>query len=514
MRRFRLTAYFVITALSVIVVAAAVVNKVVGDLAQENLIRTAEENTARDAVHMQAMMRRGHGGRDMPSMGNADGGVEMGSMRQPIPLSLEYLTGPDGLPGNYPMLVEGLSIVKLNLFDLNGTTVWSTDPNTIGITKRESPLFRDAVGGEFSSKLAEDHEVVHLDGVTRPVDVVETYLPLRETREGRIIGVMEVYRDIAGDVAIQVDDAEATVLRTTVATMGGLFLVLVGFVVVADIAIYRARRREVALVEGQLAERERSEEALEQQARELARSNAELEEFARVASHDLQEPLRMVTSFTQLLSKRYKGRLDEEGDKYISFAADGATRMSALISDLLTYSRVGSGTRGFGPTDCEAVLDSALDNLQIAIRESGVALTRGPLPEVVGDKTQLVQLFQNLIGNAIKYQDGRAPQVHVGADRVDDGWLFSVRDNGIGIDPDQYERIFSIFQRLHTSEEYPGTGVGLALCKKISERHGGRIWVESEPGTGSTFYVMISATGEESEGVAIPYEYTAAEAAH
>ena len=207
MQRFRLTAYFVLTALVVIALAAVVVNRLVGDLARGNLIRIAEENTARDAVHIQAMMRRGHSMRGMPT----PNGKAIQDIPQPRPLSLEYLTSPEGLSGSYQMLVEGLSIVKLNLFDLNGTTVWSTDSKTIGITKRESPLFRKAVTGKHSSKLVEDHEIVHLDGVTRRIDAVETYLPVLATREGEIIGVMEVYRDVAGDVALQVVDAKATV---------------------------------------------------------------------------------------------------------------------------------------------------------------------------------------------------------------------------------------------------------------------------------------------------------------
>ena len=181
MRRFRLTILFVITALIVIVLATVTVNRVIGDLAKENLIRTAEEYTVRDALHMQSMMRRGHSMQAMPSTGNG----AMGNMQVPRALSLEFLTGPEGLSKSLPSLVEGLSIVKLNLFDLNGTTLWSTDRQTIGITKRESPLYRKAVRGEYSSKLVEDHEVVHLDGVPRRIDMVETYLPLRETREGR-----------------------------------------------------------------------------------------------------------------------------------------------------------------------------------------------------------------------------------------------------------------------------------------------------------------------------------------
>ena len=235
-----------------------------------------------------------------------------------------------------------------------------------------------------------------------------------------------------------------------------------------------------------------AEQALKARTEELARSNRELEQFAYVASHDLQEPLRMVASYTQLLARRYKGRLDPDADEFIAFAVDGATRMQGLINDLLKFSRVGTRGKPFAVTRCERALDGALVNLDVAIRESWAAITRDPMPEVVGDQTQLVQLFQNLVANAIKFRNpGEPPEIHIGATRCDEGWEFAVRDNGIGISPEYFERIFVIFQRLHSKTEYPGTGIGLALCKKIVERHGGRIWVDSRPGEGATFRFTI-----------------------
>jgi PAS domain S-box-containing protein len=240
-----------------------------------------------------------------------------------------------------------------------------------------------------------------------------------------------------------------------------------------------------------ITERKQSEKALAHQAEELARSNAELERFAYVASHDLQEPLRMVVSYLQLLERRYQGKLDATADEFIAYAVDGASRMQTLIRDLLSYSRVGTQTQTFALTDSGAVLERAIANLQMAIAESVAVITHDPLPEVMVDPSQFAQLFQNLIGNAIKFRSDQPPQIHVSAQHIEDAWQFSVRDNGIGIEPEYTERIFVIFQRLHRRADYPGTGIGLAICRKIVERHGGCLWIESEPGQGSVFYFTI-----------------------
>ncbi len=234
---------------------------------------------------------------------------------------------------------------------------------------------------------------------------------------------------------------------------------------------------------------------LEAVGKELARSNADLEQFAYVASHDLQEPLRMVSSYTQLLARRYKGKFDPDADEIIAYAVDGASRMQALINDLLSYSRVGTKGKDPKPTDVQSVFDQALANLQAAIQESGAVVTHNPLPTVMADGSQFVQLLQNLIGNAIKFRGQAPPRVHVSATRKGNEWTFSVHDNGIGIDPKYFDRLFVVFRRLHNRAEYPGTGIGLAVCKRIVERHGGRIWVESEPSKGSTFYFTIPERG-------------------
>ncbi|MBU6401622.1 MAG: PAS domain S-box protein, partial [Verrucomicrobia bacterium] len=264
--------------------------------------------------------------------------------------------------------------------------------------------------------------------------------------------------------------------------------------VLYNASVYRDERDTITGVFAaarDVTERKRAEERLKQTAAELARSNAELERFAYVASHDLQEPLRMVTSYLQLLARRYQGQLDANADEFIGFAVDGANRMKTLINDLLDYSRVGTRGKPFAPTDTEAVLARALANLSVAVCDSGATVTHDSLPTVKADDVQLTQLFQNLIGNAIKFRGAAPPVIHVSAVRVPGAWQFAVRDNGIGIDPQFNERIFIIFQRLHTSQEYSGTGIGLAICKKIVERHGGRLWVESAPGRGSTFFFTL-----------------------
>jgi light-regulated signal transduction histidine kinase (bacteriophytochrome) len=240
---------------------------------------------------------------------------------------------------------------------------------------------------------------------------------------------------------------------------------------------------------------------------ELERSNKELEQFASVASHDLKAPLATIGGFAQVLYERYNDKLDEKGQRALFHIIKGTLRMELLIQDLLAYSRVTTGGQSFSLIHCNTVIDIALGNLRAAIEQNDAVITVDDLPDVHGDEMQFVQLFQNLIGNAIQYRSESPPRIHVSAKRLDDpalhsalriphsamepGWLFSVTDNGIGIAPVHFEKIFEIFRRLHSNDKYPGTGIGLAICKKIVERHGGRIWVESEPGKGSTFYFTV-----------------------
>ncbi|MFI6303525.1 ATP-binding protein [Amycolatopsis thailandensis] len=245
---------------------------------------------------------------------------------------------------------------------------------------------------------------------------------------------------------------------------------------------------------------ERAQETIAVRTRELERSNSDLEQFAYVASHDLQEPLRKVASFCQLLQKRYQGKLDERGDQYIAFAVDGAKRMQALINDLLAFSRVGRRPGENVLLETGNLLDTALGNLEDAITESGAQITHGDLPAVLGEKSLLTAVFQNLVGNAIKFRGEEPPRIEVSAERDGADWRFSVSDNGIGINDEYAERIFVIFQRLHGRGDYPGTGIGLALCRKIVEHHGGRIWLDTAVTAGTRFCFTLPAAQTPSEG--------------
>jgi signal transduction histidine kinase len=238
----------------------------------------------------------------------------------------------------------------------------------------------------------------------------------------------------------------------------------------------------------------KNEEQLKLIVKEIDRSNKELQKFADIVSHDLHEPLRTVSSFIDLLARRYKGNLDEKADRYIAFALEGIDRMSKMISGLAAYSKIGTHTREFTMVDLEEILKQVKAGLNKSIEESNAEINHDPLPQIDGDETLLVQLFQNLIGNAIKFRKKDVPpRVHISSELKEKEWLFGVHDNGFGISPEFHDRIFVIFQRLHTREEFAGTGLGLSVCKKIVERHGGRIWVESQPGEGSTFYFTLPA---------------------
>ena len=291
---------------------------------------------------------------------------------------------------------------------------------------------------------------------------------------------------------LEASSRQAQIVLVVGDSLGLLFLAAAGLVIYGEMRQRRQAEEEVRTLNEELERKvaERTAE-LAERALDLERSNRDLQQFAYVASHDLQEPLRTVASFTQLLAKRYSDKLDDKAREFIGFAVDGSKRMQTLINDLLSFSRVGTQGKTLEAVNSEAVLDAVLKGLKHSIEESGAVITRDRLPTVLADEVQLTQLLQNLVANAIKFQGTGVPQIHIGAERNGNGWKISVRDNGIGISPEHHERIFVIFQRLHNKKQYPGTGIGLAVCKKIAERHGGRIWVEPTAGGGSTFCFTI-----------------------
>ncbi len=410
-------------------------------------------------------------------------------------------------------LASGLTV---SIFDRNGVTlVRHPEPEKwVGQSVPEAPLLKAILANPQGTA-----ELSGADGVER----LYAFTPVGDA------AAPDAYLSVGTSTAALFADANRTLTRNLLllgvvgalalaaAWFGGDWFILRGVRVLVSAAErveegdLQARtglghdRGEIGQLAGsfdQMAEalerretdRNRAEEALRQTVNELARSNSELEQFAYVASHDLQEPLRMVGNYTQLLARRYKGTMDSDADDFINYAVEGAQRMQELINDLLAFSRV--GTRGNEPaaTPAETVLEQTLLNLGPAIEEAKAQVTHDPLPTVQADAVQLGQVFQNLIGNALKFHDGSEPRIHVSAELKDGEWVFSVRDNGIGIGPEYHERIFVIFQRLHGREQYRGTGMGLAICKKIVERHGGRIWVESDGGKGSAFYFSMPAS--------------------
>ena len=290
--------------------------------------------------------------------------------------------------------------------------------------------------------------------------------------------------------------AGPTFLWPTELLLAGLFIIILfGIFLLGSAVIHRLDKREMSLVEDQLREIRVVEAQLAERTKDLERSNQDLAQFAYVASHDLRAPVRAMKSFAQILAKDYTGKLDAEADEHLGFIVDGATRLEALINDLLAYSRIDTQGKGFEPVDCSVVFDQVKTDLLMDVDHSEAEVTRDILPTVMADGTQMAQLFQNLLSNGIKFHGEAPPVVHMSAERNKKEWLFAVRDNGIGIEPEHVDRIFAMFQRLHTQEEYPGTGMGSAICKKIVERHGGRIWVKSQVGAGSTFYFTIETTG-------------------
>jgi NO-binding membrane sensor protein with MHYT domain/nitrogen-specific signal transduction histidine kinase len=356
--------------------------------------------------------------------------------------------------------------------------------SVLGVSGSNSPAIRQmftALQPDFTAMAEATRRLVERSAApSAPMDV-SAEVDVILSRERAFLRDMDA-------IVFQYDREASFPDRTGNRLQMALLLSVLGVLLVQGILVLRPA---LANIHQGISQLEHAKQALQHKSEELVRSNAELEQFAYVASHDLQEPLRMVASYTQLLARRYQGKLDRDADEFIGFAVDGATRMQTLIRDLLSYSRVMTQGRSLQPVDTRLAFDAACENLHKAIEESGVAVSVGALPTIHADATQMTQLFQNLLGNALKYRNERAPRIHVDAKPAEKSWLFSVEDNGIGIESQYFERIFQMFQRLHTREKYSGTGIGLAICRRIVERHGGRIWVESAPGRGSTFLFAI-----------------------
>lgn len=329
---------------------------------------------------------------------------------------------------------------------------------------------------------------------------VRGYVGIVDGIDYRNVPVLAATRPIPGSdwfLVSKIDKSEvlAPVLRQAIYIAVIALLLIVAAGAILGVLWQRERLSQYNLLIASELKRQEEQALAENELRgvleDLKRSNTELQQFAYIASHDLQEPLRMVSSFMQLLEQRYKGKLDKDADEFIGYAVEGAMRMQRMVNDLLAYSRIGTKGKPFERVDCNKILADARANLKLSIEESGASITADPLPVVDGDASQLLQVFQNLLANAIKFRGEKAPEIAIHAEPHEQEWQFSVRDKGIGLDPGYAEKIFVIFKRLHTAAQYPGSGIGLTICKKIIERHHGRIWVESKPGHGSVFYFTL-----------------------
>ena len=479
----RLTLSFIVVAVVFTAIAAFAANRVVGNLAEDNLIRIAEENTSRNAVHLDSMMRAMATTGDVHFHGTPDTTSD-GDETDETPLTLDSLVGPDGLPSTHRGLVEGLNIGKLILFDPNGYAVWSSDPANLGQTKprRGSSFYWEAAAGDVASKFVSQKKITDLDGVERRIDIVETYLPLRDTREGEIIGVLEIDRDVGGDIAIQVQDAGRTVLWTTIGTMGGLFLALLGFIVVADLSISRSRRhqRQVAA-------------ELATEVKERASANKELETFSYSVSHDLRAPLRSLDGYSQILLDDFGTQLDEVGSGYLERIRANSQRMSQLIDDMLQLSRMSGGQIQYEQVDLSALVESICNDLKETQPDRDVTFVHAKGIAATGDPTLLRAAIENLLGNAWKYTGKHQhATIEFGSARENGREVYFVKDDGAGFDMAYADKLFLPFQRLHGEGEFDGTGIGLATVQRIIRRHGGDIWAESEPDQGTTFYFTLS----------------------
>ena len=521
--RYRLTLLFAVTAILLTAAAAVLVNNVVGNLAERNLIRIEEANSTRDGLHIRSMIRGDHSTvadesdalphsatiehqpqatpQHRASEEAPDPDMPKKQHQQTERLSLEKLSGPEGLPRTYQSLVAGRNIVNFHLLDPEGTVVWSNHGHAVSRTSMDAILIQRAADGGVSSRFIPDYEVVGESGESHRTDVVQTTLPLTDTPSGKIIGVMEIHRSVAQDVAFQVEDAKRVVLWTTVGAMGGLFLFLFGFILIADATIQRSRRRELAVVEDansslEARVQERTRELKEAQ-EQLIRSEklAALGQLAGGVAHDLRNPLGAIKNALYYLKRRLAATdLAEANPKipqFLQIAEDEVEHSKAIINDLMSFARVGAPT--LAPTEVGVIVASVLSTMDL---RDNVRVNRqldSGLPKIMADKEQLQRVFINLANNAHEAMP-YGGELTIAARVSHDDLEIAFQDSGVGISEENMRKIFDPLFTTKTK----GTGLGLAVCQQIVGRHGGTIQVSSVPGQGSTFTVSLPLNNEVS----------------
>jgi signal transduction histidine kinase len=497
-RKWMLTILFAVTAIIAIPLAAIIVNRVVGDLAEGDLIQLAEENTLREARHVQSMTLRMLEPADGATPGGAT--METGETRtvrsgsQPISAALALLAGPQGLPGVFEALVQGFNVARLSLLDLKGGVVWSSDPNIVGTTGPETRLIDEAVKHGIASEFMKDNEMTDFRGVTRRVDVMEMYLPIPDAVTGEIVGVIKADRDVSSDITVHVEDAKWAVLWTTIVTMGGLFLILFGFILVADVTISRSRRRELSIAE---EANQTLEERVRQRTRELEVAQDQLVRTSQLAAigqlaggvaHDLRSPLGAINNAVYYLKRRLaSSELAQSNPKigqFLGIIGDEVQHSNQIITDLMDFAQ--GKPSSVAPTDLTDVVERTISELE---PREGIHIETSfepEMPEVLGDGQLLRRVFVNLTINAMDAMP-EGGRLTITGRRVDGFAELSFGDTGVGIEEQNLNRLFD---PLFTTK-IKGTGLGLSICSEIVKQHQGTIDVASTPGKGTTFTIRF-----------------------